>query len=633
MIKLKKMTALILAASIACGLMSSPIFADENEAPAAAAIEADQEVQTSESFDAIRATEENDPDDIAFAALENDSDDVSFVAQDADIEETEGALNSATNYRQIALEGTNRYQTAAAVAKAAYPEGAEEILLVTGVKFPDALSANAYAGAKNIPLLLTKASKLSDETRGLLVNTWANKVQKVTIIGAGLSEQVYKDLEAIGIDSANIRTIGGNDRYETAAKVCEAGLEEGLFTTDTCFVATGRKAADAISASTWSNQLRYPILLTYSGQLDAQTKAMVSRFSNVILLGAANVVSDSCALGKPFKRLGGNNRYTTACAIAEYFVTNGYGQYQNTFFADGTDAHFPDALCAGMLAAQKKAPILLTSNRQMDTRAFVFQKLKKDAAATDFYFIGYDGPGGGPAYRQIGSYLKATDWCDVRYLKSTTVLSAAQVDDSDLDYYFLINTIEPGGTVYNRIVNKSYNPSGLIGLHELRYLKVLHYNFNGKIQVGELICNAAIASSFISVFKQLYQARYQIKSMRLIDDFWTGDGLSSDEASIEADNTSCFCYRQASDAANLSNHSWGRAIDINPIENPYVYVTPQGSYSTHAASKPYVTNRDPSIPHVITTSDKAYQVLTAHGFTWGGFFPGNKDYQHFDKLN
>ena len=100
--------------------------------------------------------------------------------------------------------------------------------------------------------------------------------------------------------------------------------------------------------------------------------------------------------------------------------------------------------------------------------------------------------------------------------------------------------------------------------------------------------------------------------------------------SIEADNTSCFCYRQASNAANLSNHAWGRAIDLNPLENPYVYVTPNGSYSEHSASAPYVTNRDPSIPHVITTSDTAYRILTAYGFTWGGHFSPDKDYQHFD---
>ena len=83
---------------------------------------------------------------------------------------------------------------------------------------------------------------------------------------------------------------------------------------------------------------------------------------------------------------------------------------------------------------------------------------------------------------------------------------------------------------------------------------MLHYNFNHEIQVGEMIVNAAISRDVLSVFQELFAAEYEIQSMRLIDDYWTGDGDSSDSNSIDNNNTSAFCYRQITGGGNLSNH-------------------------------------------------------------------------------
>ena len=102
-----------------------------------------------------------------------------------------------------------------------------------------------------------------------------------------------------------------------------------------------------------------------------------------------------------------------------------------------------------------------------------------------------------------------------------------------------------GDSVYNRIYGKSYYENKNIGLQDLRYLKMLHYNFNHEIQVGEMIVNAAISRDVLSVFQELFAAEYEIQSMRLIDDYWTGDGDSSDSNSIDNNNTSAFCYRQS----------------------------------------------------------------------------------------
>ena len=118
--------------------------------------------------------------------------------------------------------------------------------------------------------------------------------------------------------------------------------------------------------------------------------------------------------------------------------------------------------------------------------------------------------------------------------------------------------------------------------------------------------------------------------MYLIDNYWTGDGASSDSASIEVNNTSAFCYRGVVGGSGLSNHALGRAIDINPQQNPYVTYKNGVAKWTHDNADDYI-DRDTGLPHVITHDDLCYQLFKAHGFDWGGDWKTMKDYQHFDK--
>ena len=232
-------------------------------------------------------------------------------------------------------------------------------------------------------------------------------------------------------------------------------------------------------------------------------------------------------------------------------------------------------------------------------------------------------------------------------LPVTTVLSASAgtvfadsaIDFGNLPAYFKMAKIVSGDAVYNRIIGKSYRENPDIGLSQLRYLKVLHRNYNGKIQVGEIVCNVSIAQDLLDIFRELFEVNYQIYSMVLVDKFWTGDGLTTDEASVRANNTSSFNYRRASDSPNLSNHAFGKAIDINPRHNPYVVLGPNGwvtaPYIAYTSSEVgYVTPETrPYAPHAMTSSDPCVQAFKRHGFTWGGDWGGtNLDYQHFDKL-
>ena len=160
-----------------------------------------------------------------------------------------------------------------------------------------------------------------------------------------------------------------------------------------------------------------------------------------------------------------------------------------------------------------------------------------------------------------------------------------------------------------------------IKLSDLRYLRLSYVDFDGQEQVGELVCNKAIAEDLVAIFQALYEARYPIRSIRLIDDF-CGD----DEASMAADNTSCFNYRRKTGMRELSKHALGLAVDINPFENPYVRpsrVRPDGA-SVYA-------DRTKDFPHKIDKEDLCYKLFRARGFSWGGSWRSVQDYQHFEK--
>ena len=222
---------------------------------------------------------------------------------------------------------------------------------------------------------------------------------------------------------------------------------------------------------------------------------------------------------------------------------------------------------------------------------------------------------------------------DVRKEDAGTVVSLEEIDPNDLARYFTSEKIEEGDKVYQRIIGKSYVKHKDIGLDELRYMKVLHYNFDHKVQVGELIVHRELVTDYQEIFLELFKAEYEINSLYLIDNYWTGDGLESDSASIDANNSSAFCYRRVAGGSGLSNHALGRAIDINPQQNPYVTFDSKGNPKwTHKNADDYI-DRDTGLAHVITHDDLLYKLFKEHGFDWGGDWKTLKDYQHFDKEN
>ena len=104
-----------------------------------------------------------------------------------------------------------------------------------------------------------------------------------------------------------------------------------------------------------------------------------------------------------------------------------------------------------------------------------------------------------------------------------------------------------------------------VGLGELRLITLTYRGFDGRDHTGRLIANRTAAAQLVAVFRRLYAARFPIRRMEPVD-LYGGD----DYRSIEADNTSAFNCRAATGSSRWSNHAYGLAIDVNPIENPYI---------------------------------------------------------------
>ena len=163
-----------------------------------------------------------------------------------------------------------------------------------------------------------------------------------------------------------------------------------------------------------------------------------------------------------------------------------------------------------------------------------------------------------------------------------------------------------------------------VGPKELRYIQVKHYNFKGTTTIGEIVIHKDISNQTVKIFKELYNIKYPIKQMRLVSDFG-----GSDWQSIEADNTSALnCRKVTSSKTKWSKHAYGKAIDINPIENPYI--SRSGKIS-HKKSQRYRT-REPNRHKALLYKDsKAVKIFKKYGWRWGGDWNSIKDYQHFSR--
>lgn len=212
----------------------------------------------------------------------------------------------------------------------------------------------------------------------------------------------------------------------------------------------------------------------------------------------------------------------------------------------------------------------------------------------------------------------------LRVRRAGEVVSDSAIAEFGIDRCFTSSTID--AAIFARIDGKSYKKECTLPLSELRYLRVLHRNLAGETMLGEMICNKAIADDLLAIFRTLYQARYPIERMVLVDEY-----DASDTRSMQADNSSSFNFRTVPGSTVMSKHSLGMAVDINPLYNPYVRARGGRISVDPAEGAPYV-DRSQDFRCKIDHNDLCYKEFTKRGFVWGGDWKNVKDYQHFEKV-
>ncbi len=168
-------------------------------------------------------------------------------------------------------------------------------------------------------------------------------------------------------------------------------------------------------------------------------------------------------------------------------------------------------------------------------------------------------------------------------------------------------------------IGTSWRPGCPVGPSSLRTVVASHWDNGGNVRTGRLVVHASLADDVADVLQDLYEARFPIHRMVPVAEYG-----ADDDASMAANNTSAFNCRAITGGSSFSEHSYGRAIDVNPLVNPYV----SGSTVLPPGGAPYA-DRSRDVPGMIHAGDEVVRAFAARGWSWGGSWTRPKDYQHF----
>ena len=193
------------------------------------------------------------------------------------------------------------------------------------------------------------------------------------------------------------------------------------------------------------------------------------------------------------------------------------------------------------------------------------------------------------------------------------------------DTFFSVSPIPD--SIFTFMQGRSFKADCTVPRDSLRYLTCLHMDKNGITIMGEMVLNKSVADTVLQIFRKLYDARYPIERMRLID-YWEAD----DEMAMRDNNSSSFNFRFISHTQTVSKHGMGLAIDINTLYNPYHKFLADGTEIIEPATGAPYLDRTKDFDYKIEADDLCCRLFKEAGFKWGGdCWEDRKDYQHFEK--
>jgi len=181
--------------------------------------------------------------------------------------------------------------------------------------------------------------------------------------------------------------------------------------------------------------------------------------------------------------------------------------------------------------------------------------------------------------------------------------------------------IAHAGPVTAKQLDGSYHVGCPVGPASLRLLRLSYWGFDGRSHAGALVVNRAVVSDVTIVFRTLYRARFPIRRLEPVSTYG-----GSDERSMAADNTSGFNCRfaVAPGPKHWSVHAYGEAVDVNPVENPYVE-----DGRVHPVAGRRFLDRTRYRPGMAVADGLLVQTFASVGWSWGGRWAATPDYQHF----
>jgi hypothetical protein len=168
----------------------------------------------------------------------------------------------------------------------------------------------------------------------------------------------------------------------------------------------------------------------------------------------------------------------------------------------------------------------------------------------------------------------------------------------------------------------TWRPGCPVGPELLRRVEVNYVGFDGQTHRGELVVHQEVVADVISIFEQLHRMHYPIAKMQTVADYPGAE----DELSMEDNNTSAFNCRLLPSGRAWALHAYGRAIDVNPLINPFI---DSGGDIQPKTAGPYL-DRNRTDPGILHANDPAVRTFTDRGWRWGGDWRSPKDYQHFE---
>jgi poly-gamma-glutamate synthesis protein (capsule biosynthesis protein) len=198
----------------------------------------------------------------------------------------------------------------------------------------------------------------------------------------------------------------------------------------------------------------------------------------------------------------------------------------------------------------------------------------------------------------------------------TTPTTTAATETTTAGQPFFQSSIGP---IAPAAVSSSWREGCPLDVASLRGVDVSHFGYDGEVHTGRLVVAEDVAEDLVAIMSRLFEAGFPIERMEPIDAYGGDDDLS-----MAANNTSAFNCRPVTGGSSWSEHSYGSAIDVNPLVNPYVMggtvLPPEGAA---------YADRTIEAPGMIHDGDLVVQAFASHGWIWGGTWSSPKDYQHF----